>query len=398
LHPHRYFAAAGFIMLLAGGATAALAQDFSDLKSLAKIKTDVRSKRISSYDRTGGNADRLQVKAGETREIFKAEGAGVITHIWVTISHNDPLSRRNIILRMYWDGESQPSVQAPIGDFFGQGWGEKYNYSSLPLAAGPQGGAALVCYFPMPYARGARITIENDSDQNIGAFYYYVDYEEYKALPGDTGRFHAWWNHQITGAPAEGENEWETLGKAGINTTGANNYLFMETTGAGQYVGVNYYVNCPSPMWYGEGDDMFFIDGESWPSSLHGTGTEDYFNMSWCPKQTYAHPYYGLARVNTDSGWMGRTHCYRFHIQDPVRFTKSLRATIEHGHNNVMTQEMSSVAYWYQTEPHKPFPAIAARDARKPLPVINASDIHRWRDAWREKMGNGATLWGNERK
>jgi hypothetical protein len=374
------------------------AQDFSGLKEIARVKKDVRTRRISSFDRTGGNSDRLGVAAGETREIFSAKGAGTITHIWVTIDHKDPLSRRNIILRMYWDGESEPSVQAPIGDFFGQGWGEFYNYSTPFLASGPGQGRALVCFFPMPFASGARITIQNDSDQPIASFYYYVDYEEYDRLPEDTGRFHAWWNHEITRAPKEGENEWDTLGEQGKNTTGEGNYLFMETTGSGQYVGVNYFVNCPTPMWYGEGDDMFFIDGEKWPPSLHGTGTEDYFNMSWCPKERFEQPYYGLVRLNGQTGWLGRTHCYRFHIQDPVRFTKSLRATIEHGHNNCLTLELASTAYWYQTEPHKPFPAVQSRDLRKPMPEISEVDIHLWRDAWRSKMGSGPTLWGNEQK
>lgn len=375
------------------------AQHFGDLKDLAIIRDDVVSKRISSYDRTGGNNDRIEnIQPGETKEIFAVEGAGVITHIWVTIAHSDPLSRRNVILRMYWDGESEPSVQSPIGDFFGNGWGTFYNFASQPLACAPGGGRAMSCYFPMPFDDGARITIENDSPDKINAFYYYVDYEEHDRIGDDVGRFHAWWNHSITAAPPEGENEWGTLGKVGENTTGDDNHVFMDTTGRGQFVGVNYYVNCPSPMWYGEGDDMFFIDGEPWPSSLHGTGTEDYFNMSWCPKEEYYHPYFGLARVNKESGWMGRTHCYRFHIQDPVRFTKSLRATIEHGHNNYMTLELSTVAYWYQAEPHKPFPAVASREDRKPMPVIGVSDVHRWRDAWREKMGNGPQLWGNERE
>ncbi|MFC1650189.1 glycoside hydrolase family 172 protein [Candidatus Latescibacterota bacterium] len=374
------------------------AQNFGDLKELTKIKTDVKSKRVSSYDITGGNNDRIEnIEPGEVKEIFNVDGAGIITHIWVTIAHNPRFSRRNIIIRMYWDGETEPSVESPIGDFFGNGWGEFYNFTSLPIAVAPGGGGrAMTSYFAMPFGKGARITIENDSEEKIDAFYYYVDYEEHKSIKKDMGRFHAWFNHEITEAPPEGENEWGTLGEVGNNDTGENNYLFMDTDGAGQFVGVNYYVNCPSPMWYGEGDDMFFIDGESWPSSLHGTGTEDYFNMSWCPKERYDHPYFGLARVNKESGWMGRTHCYRFHIQDPIRFSKSLTATIEHGHNNYMTQEMSSVAYWYQTEPHKPFPEMISREDRKPRPVIGTVDVHRWRDAWRKSMGNGATLWGNE--
>ena len=129
----------------------------------------------------------------------------------------------------------------------------------------------------------------------------------------------------------------------------------------GHYVGVNYFVDCPTPLWYGEGDDMFLVDGEPWPGSLHGTGTEDYFNSSWCPKELYAHPYFGYARVNGETGWLGRTHCYRFHLEDPVYFEKSLRASIEHGHANSLTLDLATVAYWYQTEPHKTFRADPAQ-------------------------------------
>jgi len=353
------------------------AQNICDLKEIVKIKKNVLSRRISSYDYNGGNRDYLLVKAGATVEIFKVEGAGVITHIWFTINHQDELSRRNVILRMYWDGETVPSVQSPIGDFFGQGWGEFYNYASLPLAAGPRDGRAMVCYFPMPFSDGARITIENDSKFDIPAFFFYIDYEEHEAVGEDVGRFHAWWNHQLAEAAPEGKIDWETMAPTPNNTTGEYNYLFMETNGAGHFVGVNYYVNSPAPGWFGEGDDMFFIDGEAWPSTLHGTGTEDYFNTSWCPKEFYQHPYFGLIRVNRETGFTGRTHYYRFHLLDPVRFNKSLRATIEHGHNNSLTLELASVAYWYQTEPHKPFPQLESRQARRPLEESNDTDRRR---------------------
>ena len=112
-------------------------------------------------------------------------------------------------------------------------------------------------------------------------------------------------------------------------------------------MGLNYYVQCPTPMWYGEGDDMWFIDGEK-QASLIGTGTEDLFNTAWCPKEPYQHIYFGYPRVNNDVGFLGRTHVYRFFIQDPVFFEKGLKATIEHGHNNCLTLDLATVAYWYQ--------------------------------------------------
>jgi hypothetical protein len=150
-------------------------------------------------------------------------------------------------------------------------------------------------------------------------------------------------------------------------------------------------------MWYGEGDDLFQVDGEAWPGSLHGTGTEDYFNTSWSPDNLYQHPFFGYARVDGETGWLGRTHVYRFHLTDPVRFQKSLRVSIEHGHDNNLTLDLATVAYWYQAEPHKAFPAFPDKESRKLMPSIGPSEIHRWRDAWRKSMGNGSKLWGNER-
>ena len=355
------------------------------------------SERISSFDRSGGNDDRISVEPGATAVLAELSGAGILKHIWITISCPDPMLRRNAVLRMYWDGEVHPSVESPIGDFFGQGWGEKYNFTSMPVAASPGGGNALVCYFPMPFEKGARVTIENQSEKKIDAFYYYIDFEKHKSIPKETGRFHAWWHRELTEPPPGGENEWGALGEQGKNDTGRDNYLFADLEGRGHFVGVQYFVESPSPMWYGEGDDMFFIDGEPWPPSLHGTGTEDFFNSSWCPKEIYSHPLFGYARVNNETGWLGRTHCYRFFLESPIAFRKSLRATIEHGHNNCMTLDLVTVAYWYQTEPHKIFPVLPPREKRQNMNKIDAFQIHRWRDSYRRDQGGGA-LWGDEWK
>jgi len=371
-------------------------QSVTILNNVAHLK-QYRSKRISSYDRSGKNADRLVIKSGETEELARIEGAGIIKHIWITISSQDPMLRRNGILRMYWDGEQEPSVESPIGDFFGQGWGEKYNFISLPLAVAPKDGNALNCYFPMPFSNEAVITVENQSEKQIDAFYYYIDYEEHNTIGPELGRFHAFWNRELTEALPDGENEWSILGPQAANTDGTGNYVFADIEGKGHFVGVNYYVDSPSPVWYGEGDDMFFIDGEKWPSSLHGTGTEDFFNSSWCPKEIYMHPYFGYARVNEQTGWLGRTHCYNFFMESPIAFEKSLKATIEHGHNNCLTLDLVTVAYWYQKEPHKPFPEMRPKEERQNMPAIGPVEMHRWRDAWRRAHDN-KKLWGNERK
>ena len=370
----------------------------NDFTSLARIRPGVKSKRVSSYDRTGGNGDNVSgVADGAKVDIMNIAGAGIITHIWITLAPGaEKLNRNDVILRLYWDGNSFPSVEAPIGPFFGNGWGEVYNFVSAPLAVTPGWGKSYVSYFAMPFAAGARIEIENQSGQKIDALYFNIDYEELPKLPADLGRFHAWYNHEVTPALPTGENEWSLLGPQGKNTDGKGNYVFADIKGRGQFVGVNYYVNCPSTMWYGEGDEMVFIDGDTKPT-LNGTGTEDYFNTSWSPKELFQHPYFGYPRVNSGTGWLGRTHVYRFHVADPVCFEKSCRFTIEHGHNNNLTLDLASVAYWYQ-DAASPLPRSFTKDERKPMPEITPSDIHLWRDAWRKEHGNDPKLWGNERK
>jgi hypothetical protein len=235
-----------------------------------------------------------------------------------------------------------------------------------------------------------------ESDKSISSFYYSIDYEIHESVPDDVGRFHAWWNRELTGVhPAEGETEWGIGAPPGNNVTDQFNYLFAELEGEGRFVGINYYIDNPGPIWYGEGDDMWLIDGETWPGSLHGTGTEDFFNSAWCPNEIYMHPYFGYARVPDSLGWLGRTHCYRFFLQDPIFFSKSLRASIEHGHNNNLTLDLSTVAYWYQSEPHRAFPPLPAKQLRQNMPPISARDVHYWRHEYRKAFGNSNTIWGN---
>lgn len=364
-----------------------------ELGGLTTIQEGVRNRRISSADKTGNNNDNVgPIKPGEKWSV-DIPGTGIINHIWFTIAPMH-IMRNDFIFRIYWDGRSTPSVESPIAAFFGNGWDEHYEYATLPLAVGPTNGTGLVSYFQMPFANGARLEIENQSDINIDCIYFYVDYVEMRKLPVGSGRFHAWYNHELTEALPEGETEWGLVGPMGNNVDGANNYLFADIKGKGHFVGINYYVHSPSTMWYGEGDDMIFIDGEE-KASLLGTGTEDFFNTSWCPKTLFNHPYYGYARVNNDNGWLGRTHVYRFFVADPIYFEKSLRGTIEHGHNNNLTLDISSVVYWYQSEAGV-LPPAPTKEDRRPKAFIRDQDIHRWRHEWRKNLGNGAKLWGNE--
>ena len=375
-----------------------VSQDPGDeLFQLSKIQRDVKSKQVSSFDKTGGNADCLvKIKDGATATLMDVRGAGVIKHIWITIAPMaNELSRNDIILRMYWDGNSFPSVESPIGPFFGNGWNETYNFVSVPLSIAPGAGKSYVCYFSMPFSKGARIEIENQTGREISNFYYNINYVEMKQLPESSGRFHAWYNHEITEAHPDGENEWGLLGEPGKNKYGTDNYVFADIKGKGHFIGVNYYINCPTTMWYGEGDEMVFIDGDSLPT-FNGTGTEDFFNTSWCPKELFSHPYYGYPRVNNETGWLGHTHVYRFFITDPVYFDKSCRFTIEHGHNNTLTLDLASVAYWYQDSASR-LPKSFTKEERKHKPLIGASEIHLWRNSWRIDNKNDDQLWGNEK-
>ena len=382
------------------GAFGAFAQTemSGEMFELAKIKDGIRNRRVSSYDKGGYNRDHLEpIKPGGTAVLADIKGAGVINHIWITIAPGpERLSRNDIILKMYWDGNDEPSVLAPIGPFFGQGWNEQYNYATFAMSTGPGNGTGLSCYFAMPFEKGARIEIENQNDIQIDAFYYYVDYLEMKKLPADMGRFHAWFNREITETLPEGETEWGVTGAQRANKDGANNFVFADIKGKGHFVGINYYVQNPTPMWYGEGDDMWYIDGEAYPS-LVGTGTEDFFNTSWCPKEKYENIYFGYPRVNNDIGWLGRTHAYRFFIQDPIFLEESLHGSIEHGHNDCLTLDLATVAYWYQDKAVA-VPAIPDKAGRKLKPMIDQVMIHRWRNEWRKNMGNDPKLWGDEVK
>ena len=318
---------------------------------------EAHSARSSSYDRSGGNADARPIAPGDTLTLAELQGPGCIRHIWVTIASDEQNFLRKLALRMYWDGEQNPSVEAPIGDFFGVGHGIATHYISLPLAMITARG--FNCYFPMPFNKSARITVTNDGRQPVGAFYYHVDYETYdKPLGADVAYFHSRWHRENPTTATDGSP----------NTTGADNYVILEARGRGHYVGCNYSVHQLSGGWWGEGDDMMFIDGEQTPSII-GTGSEDYFNSAWGFAHEYAGPFVGCTVVGRGGELAAKTCVYRYHILDPVHFAKSIRVTIEHGHANDRSDDVSSQAYWYQTEPHdnwSPLPPVAERIARTP--------------------------------
>lgn len=346
-----------FVLCVALG-TSVLAQTFpgNPLSGLEQLKS-FEARRTSSADQdwVSGNGDARPIAPGGTLTLAELEGPGVITHIWFTIAHDAPFYSRLLTLRMYWDGEEHPSVECPVGDFFGMGHGVDQSFVSLPVRVSSEG-RARNCYWPMPFQKSARITVTNESDRRCHAFYYYVDWQKHPSLPADSAYFHAMYRQEH---PC-------TMGR---------NYLLADIVGRGHYVGTVQSVYHVSGGWYGEGDDFFFIDGAAEPQ-LRGTGTEDYFCDAWGFRQQDG-PFYGTP-LWEGYGTGDRCSAYRWHIPDPVTFTKSLRTEIEHKGAQTFPDGkvdgfierddlMSSVAFWYQTEPHKPWPALPPGGERLPF-------------------------------
>jgi len=337
---------------------------------------DARSARASSYDRSGGNADWFTVEPQQTRSLAAIDGPGCIKHIYWTYIIGEPERRtklfRDMILRMYWDGEETPSVECPLGDFFGISNCQVRPIESLVLVANPGSGAnagtyGLNSYFPMPFAKKARIEITNDSDAPLG-IWFHIDYETYTKTPPwlkRAGRFHAQFRRCNPTTIAEA---------GGINATGDENYVILEAEGRGALAGYMLIVDNITGGWWGEGDDMVFIDGESWPPSFHGTGSEEIFGGGACPNVEYSGPYTGFHLVENryQDIFYGKNGMYRFLVHDPIRFCDSIRVTIEHGHANDLANDYSSVAYWYQREPHAAFPTFPSREMRQPVDKYHA--------------------------
>ncbi|MBI2191648.1 MAG: DUF2961 domain-containing protein [Planctomycetes bacterium] len=328
-----------------------------------------RTRRASSYDVTGRNADYWRIEAGETRVLAEIDGPGKITHLWMTQSGAEVY--RDVLIRIYWDGEKDPSVLVPLGDFFGLGHCIVNSYQSLLFSASTArnnqfgAGCALNCYAPMPFNRSARIELVNEGQKAYGQ-YFYVDHELVDRPWEEVGYFHAQfrrenpfggWAHEIrVNTPEANIVNLERL-------AWQNNYLILEARGRGHYLGCNLSVTNFQGTWWGEGDDMIWVDGYHWPPDLHGTGSEDYLNQAWGMQ-----PNAFLRNGSSihESATQGYQTSYVHHLENPVRFQKDVRVTIEHGHGNHLCNEMSSVAYWYQAEPHVPF-GIAPVEKRKPV-------------------------------
>jgi hypothetical protein len=344
---------------------------------LARLRS-YTNHRVSSYDRTGANDDgnwKSAIQPGETRTLAEIQGPAVISHIWITIATPAKWHLKEMVLRMYWDGEAQASVEAPVGDFFGLGLGEYFLYESEVLSVGSQ--KALNSYFPMPFRRSARITVTNEGELAASAFYYNIDYEKHESLSEDLAYFHAQYRQATPnrGWTTNWERNSDELVDKHANLDGADNYVILEAGGRGHYVGVTHSVQQNQGDWWGEGDEMIFVDGET-AVGINGTGSEDYYLGAWCyggcginpfggTRPTFAYARYGNPMNGGDdrgAKWM----VYRFHTDSPVVFQQDIKVGIEHGHANHRSDNFFTVAYWYQTEPHRAFPALPAVPDRIP--------------------------------
>jgi hypothetical protein len=314
-----------------------------------------KNQRSSSWDRTGGNADWVGVDPGQAATVLDVQGAGVVTHIWFTINSPDAMHLKNLVLRAWWDGETLPSIEVPIGDFFGLGLGEYFLYQSELLAVAPM--KALNAYFKMPFATAAKISVTNEGPARVRSLYFAIDYVTLASLPDGLGRFHAQYRQA---APCKG------VVSDGKNISGKDNYVFLEATGKGHFVGVTQAVVQNENGWFGEGDDMILVDGDPMPT-INGTGTEDYFNGAWdFGGQAFANLHQGAPYIVDPERIGGRYCLYRWHTEGPIAFEKSIKVTIEHGTANDRSDSFYSTAYWYQTEPHTQFPALPAPAERAP--------------------------------
>jgi hypothetical protein len=331
-------------------------ENFTGAKGRAAMATEGTGQRAARELGQGWKiSPSVAIKANSTFTLAEINGPGAIQHIWMTPA---PLDKTRFnILRFYWDEETQPSIEVPLGDFFACGWGKYCQINSLAVCVNP--GSAFNCYWVMPFHTKARITLENLDDRDM-RLYYQIDYVV-GPVPADAACFHA---------------QFRRVNRLPYKSV----YTLLDgVRGRGQYVGTYMAWEVYSPGWWGEGEIKFFMDGDREFPTIAGTGTEDYFcgsynfeNRDTRLYQTFSTPYTGLAQVlppNVAYVPGQRFGLYRWHIADPVRFEKDLKVTIQAlgwqsgGRYLPLEDDIASVAYWYQTEPHAAFPPLPAKDA-----------------------------------
>jgi hypothetical protein len=357
--------------------------DLLDSLGLARLK-NYAAGRVSSDNRyVFSNDDSKRIMPGETLVMAKMEGPGMVTHMWVTVADNEYAWPRLLRLRVYYDGEKTPSVDSPLGDFFGVGHGYERDLNSI-MIRDSSFGRARNSYWPMPYRKSCKITVTNEGNRYVLSYYFHVEYRRYASLPADLGYFHAYYRQE---RPA----------------VAGRNYAFLNIRGKGHYVGTVLNVIQAQVSWFGEGDDLFYVDGATHPQ-LYGTGSEDYFNDAWGLRISYG-PWTGTPTAEGERVG-SRLTGYRWHVPDPIPFSQSLWAGIEHygwtanadGSVRSGFEErpdyFSSVAFWYQEGVNQGLSEPPYGEER--LPLGNARQIA-VEDSIKEvttERGKAAVQWG----
>jgi len=357
------------------------------IQELYKIRNR-KTGRFSSWDKTGRNNDAWHIPAGKSKVLADIRGPGIITHIWMTQSRH----YRECLLKITWDNAKHPSILCPLGDFFGLGHGLVNSYQSSLFTASTKSpyqfnaGCALNCYAPMPFRERAVVELVNESKDDHRQ-YFYIDYETLEEAEENTGYFHTefrrtnpfgGWGHEIAANKA-GSHLANIVNKEKM--AWENNYVILDTKGRGHYIGCNLSVTNFRGDWWGEGDDMIWVDGYKWPPDLHGTGSEDYLNQAWGMQDNAflrngSSIFEGKTTLVPSSapwGEGGYQTSYIFHLENPVRFRKKIKVTIEHGHGNHLANEMSSTAYWYAEQPAR---VAQPPPVEKRLPILRDNQGH----------------------
>jgi len=341
-------------------AAAAMAQ--TPLADLPRLKTFTAQRASSQNPAIGSNDDSKRILPGETLVMADLTGPGIVNHIWLTVADNEYAWPRLVRLRIYYDGRKTPSVDVPLGDFFAVGHGYERQVDSLPIRDSSFG-RARNSYWPMPFRKACRITATDEGNRPVTMFYYHVDWQRHVSLPADVAYFHGYYRQE---RPA----------------ISGRNYEFLSVHGRGHYVGTVLSVIQAGVGWFGEGDDLFYVDGAKHPQ-IGGTGTEDYFNDAW-DLRVASGPWTGTPIAEGERVG-ARLGAYRWHVPDPIPFTKSLWAGIEHagwtynadGSLRSGFEErpdfFSSAAFWYQVGVNEDLPEPPFGEER--LPLGNAQQI-----------------------
>jgi hypothetical protein len=291
----------------------------------------------------------LSIPAGGSATIMDNDGPGVIRHMWMTLEER---FFRDVVVRIYWDGQASPSVECPIGDFFCAGWCKALPVAAVPINVNSQ--RALNCYFAMPFRRHARIVVHNESPNHLEHFFYTVNYT-LERVPEESLSFHAQWRRSNPLAYM------------------TDHVILDGVHGRGQYVGTYLAWQTNAKGWWGEGEVKMFIDGDALHPTICGTGTEDYFGGAWnFGDGGYSCPFLGYRLISGTAGESGaRMSMYRFHVPDPIFFRRDLRITVQalgwrsERRYLPLQDDIASVAYWYQSLPHQPFNPLPIRDSRE---------------------------------